>query len=77
MLILGLLGMYFDAMVVFFTTSSLFFRLAMGILCVWGKNWHSCGLMDPAHFWPFFGTSCGMMDPKISCGLMDTNSNVV
>ena len=33
MLILGLLGMYFDAAVVFFTNSSLFFRLAVAILC--------------------------------------------
>ena len=33
MLILGLLGMYFDAAVVFVTKSSLLFRLAMAILC--------------------------------------------
>ena len=33
MLILGLLGMYFDAVVVFFKTSSLLFRLALAILC--------------------------------------------
>ena len=33
MLILGLLGMYFDAAVVFVTNSSLFFRLAVAILC--------------------------------------------
>ena len=32
MLILGLLGMYFDAAVVFVTKSSLFFRLAVAIL---------------------------------------------
>ena len=32
MLILGLLGMYFDAAVVFVTKNSLFFRLAMAIL---------------------------------------------
>ena len=32
-LILGLLGMYFDAAVVFVTKSSLLFRLAMAILC--------------------------------------------
>ena len=31
-LILGLLGMYFDASVVFVTNSSLFFRLAVAIL---------------------------------------------
>ena len=34
MLILGLLGMYFDAAVVFVTNSSLFFRLAVAILCL-------------------------------------------
>ena len=33
MLILGLLGMYFDAAVVFFKTSSFLFRLALTILC--------------------------------------------
>ena len=32
MLILGLLGMYFDAAVVFFTISSLLFRMAMARL---------------------------------------------
>ena len=32
MLILGLLGMYFDAAVLFVTKSSLFFRLALAIL---------------------------------------------
>ena len=32
MLILGLLGMYFDAAVVFVTNSSLLFRLAVAIL---------------------------------------------
>ena len=35
------------------------------------KNRHSCGLMDPGHFWPFFDTTCDLVDPKISCGLMD------
>ena len=34
MLILGLLGMYFDAAVVFFTNSSLLFRMAMAVLCM-------------------------------------------
>ena len=39
MLILGLLGMYFDAAVVFVMKSSLFFRLAVAILCiVFSKN---------------------------------------
>ena len=33
MLILGLLGMYFDAAVVFVTNSSILFRLAVAILC--------------------------------------------
>ena len=33
MLIMGLLGMYFDAVVVFVTNSSLLFRLAVAILC--------------------------------------------
>ena len=33
MLILGLLGIYFDAVVVFVTKSSLLFRLAVAILC--------------------------------------------
>ena len=33
MQILGLLGMYFDAEVVFVKTSSLLFRLALAILC--------------------------------------------
>ena len=34
MQILGLLGMYFDAAVVFVTKSSLLFRLTVAILCV-------------------------------------------
>ena len=33
MLILGLLGMYFDAAVVFVTKSSLLFKVAVAILC--------------------------------------------
>ena len=33
MLILGLLGMYFDAAVVFVTSQTLFLRLAWAILC--------------------------------------------
>ena len=44
MLILGLLGMYFDAAVVFVTNSSLLFRLAVAILCLNGLlscNWFS------------------------------------
>ena len=34
MLILGLLGMYFDAAVVFGTSQTLLFRLALAILCI-------------------------------------------
>ena len=41
MLILGLLGMYFDAAVVFVTKSLLFFRLAVAIL--WGVCSHLRG----------------------------------
>ena len=37
MLILDLLGMYFDAAVVFVTKSSLLFRLALAILCGYMK----------------------------------------
>ena len=33
MQIVGLLGMYFDAVVVFITKSSLLFRLPLAILC--------------------------------------------
>ena len=42
MLILGLLGMYFDAAVVFVTKSSLLFRLAVAILC--------CAMFKIIHF---------------------------
>ena len=34
MQILGLLGMYFDAAVVFVTNSTLLFRFALAMLCV-------------------------------------------
>ena len=34
MLVMGLLGMHFDAAVVFATKSLLFFRLAVAILCI-------------------------------------------
>ena len=34
MLILVLLGMYFDAVVVFVTSQTLLFRLALAILCI-------------------------------------------
>ena len=47
MLILGLLGMYFNAALVFVANSSLFFRLAVAILC---KQKNSCSklwLIDP------------------------------
>ena len=36
--ILGLLGMYFDTVVVFVTNSSLLFRFAVAILCVNERN---------------------------------------
>ena len=29
------------------------------------KYWHSCDLMDPTKFCPFFTTSFDLMDPKI------------
>ena len=35
MQILVLLGMYFDAVVVFVTSQTLLFRLALAILCIW------------------------------------------
>ena len=38
MLILGLLGMYFDAVVVFVTKSSLLFKLAVAILWAGSKS---------------------------------------
>ena len=38
MLILGLLGMYFDAAVVFVTSQTLFLRLALAILCQWIRH---------------------------------------
>ena len=42
MLILVLLGMYFDAAVVFVTKSSLLFRLAVAILCFTLLSKKSC-----------------------------------
>ena len=44
MLILGLLGMYFDAAVVFVTKSLLFFRLAVAILWAFAVSIFSEGL---------------------------------
>ena len=41
MLILGLLGMYFDAAVVFVTSQTLLFRLAVAILCLSSNNYLS------------------------------------
>ena len=38
--ILGLVGMYFDAAVVFVTNSSLLFRLAKAMLCTHKKQKH-------------------------------------
>ena len=48
MLILGLLGMYFDAAVVFVTKSSLLLRLAVAILCTQGliETLGSMGIFD-------------------------------
>ena len=37
--------------------------------------WHSCLLMDPTKFCPFFTTSCLLMDPKTLCLLMDPNQD--
>ena len=50
MLILGLLGIYFDAVVVFVTKSSLLSRLAVAILCtasqiIGGDFAKVCGLL--------------------------------
>ena len=39
------------------------------------RNGHSCLLMDPTKFCPFFTTSCLLMDPKTSCLLMDPNQD--
>ena len=39
------------------------------------KFGHSCLLMDPTKFCPFFTTSCLLMDPKTSCLLMDPNQD--
>ena len=45
MLILGLLGMYFDAVLVFVTSQTLFLRLALAILCPELVNDCGCGLL--------------------------------
>ena len=62
MLILGLLGMYFDAAVVFVTNSSLFFRLAVAIL--WPVHFGLCNSVttEPREdffqiLWPSHNTS--------------------
>ena len=39
MQILVLLGMYFDAVVVFVTSQTLLFKLALAILCIKFRNW--------------------------------------
>ena len=46
MLILVLLGMYFDAAVVFVTSQTLLFRLAVAILCL---SLHSSGSIMELH----------------------------
>ena len=47
MLILGLLGMYIDAAVVFFTKSSFFFRMAMAVL--WAQSALATKTLRPLH----------------------------
>ena len=62
MLILGLLGMYFDAVVVFFTIFSLFFKMAMAVLCHKFKKAESkMGGLVPLPFFidPAFAKFCG------------------
>ena len=64
LLILGLLGMYFDVAMVFVTKSSLLFRLDVAILCclcsncgraiVWVKTNDNNNCLFYNHFWPFF-----------------------
>jgi hypothetical protein len=46
MLILGLLGKYFDAVVVFVTSQTLLLRLALAIL--WSFGFFSSQKLDPA-----------------------------
>ena len=63
MLILGLLGMYFDAAVVFVTKSSLFFRLAVAIL--WHnkyKHGHQSSRFPPKLDW--IGCAIYQANPK-------------
>ena len=53
MLILGLLGMYFDAAVVFVTSQTLLFRLALAMLCLirGQKLKKKFKLLKHGHFW--------------------------
>ena len=55
--------------------SSVFFDSFSITLLHSRKNWHSCLLMDPTKFCPFFTTSWLLMDPKTSCLLMDPNQD--
>ena len=50
MLILGLLGMYFDASLVFVTSQTLSFRLALAILCPVRNGSQSPDQWDPTSF---------------------------
>ena len=54
MLILGLLGMYFDAAVVFVTKSSLLFKLAMAILCTESPDNERTSLLSVTKMPPLF-----------------------
>ena len=84
MLILGLLGMYFDAAVVFVTKSSLLFKLAVAILCNLPEPTHSQiiltkylpWIVQSVKFWKFFSifpkndsTDLGSLKDKLICNL--------
>ena len=47
MQILVVLGMYFDAVVVFVTSQTLLFRLALAILCKGDKNYRTKEIYEP------------------------------
>ena len=72
MLILGLLGMYFDAVVVFVTKSSLLFRLAVARLCsVIGKTGKSTVLLRSSSCSDGFEVVCWSCQFKIQVGPPD------
>ena len=61
MLILALLGMYFDAAVVFFTISLLFFRMAMAVLCLdssFALNLIFYSYVEPSQFFYLARCNC-------------------